>query len=401
MENSVAAKKPELVKEWSVRNYPLTPDNVSYGSSVKILWHGKCGHEWTATPKSRIVGGAGCPYCAHRRILKGFNDFASQRPETAKEWDYEKNAPLTPDQVSTFSNRRVWWKGRCGHEWYALISSRADGHGCPYCNDKKVLKGFNDFATLHPELAAEWSEKNELRPDEIPEKKQGRFLWICPECGGEYRAWISSRLSGSRCPYCSDQELKPGVNDLLSQSPEIAAEWNAEKNHDIYPSEVRKTSKSVYWWKGRCGHEWKAKVFDRTVRKEGCPVCEAEFLEALPVLLMIIYAARYGMKVSLDSDQPIGVPLNVVIPELKTAAEPEARTDYQKKIQTVKEHLCRSEGISYFRLKDTAVPVEIAADVREIFASKHIYIRTPPAEDIRLAREKYKALRERNRHEKS
>ena len=62
MENSVAERRPDLVKEWSAKNNPLKPENVTYGSSVQIIWNGACGHEWVATPKSRIVGGTGCPY---------------------------------------------------------------------------------------------------------------------------------------------------------------------------------------------------------------------------------------------------------------------------------------------------------------------------------------------------
>ena len=33
MVNSISIMRPELVPEWSPRNLPLTPDNVSYGSN--------------------------------------------------------------------------------------------------------------------------------------------------------------------------------------------------------------------------------------------------------------------------------------------------------------------------------------------------------------------------------
>lgn len=66
---------------------------VSVGSHKKVIWKGKCGHEWSATVKSRATNGTGCPYCSHNKILVGFNDLASQRPEIAAEWS-EKNYPL-------------------------------------------------------------------------------------------------------------------------------------------------------------------------------------------------------------------------------------------------------------------------------------------------------------------
>ena len=34
MVNSISVMRPELVPEWSPRNLPLTPDNVSYGSNM-------------------------------------------------------------------------------------------------------------------------------------------------------------------------------------------------------------------------------------------------------------------------------------------------------------------------------------------------------------------------------
>lgn len=50
-------------------------------------------------------------------------------PDIAKEWDSSKNAPLTPDDVSSGSNKKVWWKCQNGHEWVAIINSRSRGNG--------------------------------------------------------------------------------------------------------------------------------------------------------------------------------------------------------------------------------------------------------------------------------
>ena len=33
-----------------------------------------------------------------------------------------------------------------------VIGHRVNGRGCPYCANKKILRGDNDFATRHPEL---------------------------------------------------------------------------------------------------------------------------------------------------------------------------------------------------------------------------------------------------------
>lgn len=110
----------------------LIKTRVGQGIFKKVLWHGKCGHEWTAVIKNRVRG-AGCPYCSHNIVLPGFNDLASRFPNLAAEWS-ERNYPLYPNMVTAFKNKKVWWKCSLGHEWYTLISTRAGGSQCPYCS---------------------------------------------------------------------------------------------------------------------------------------------------------------------------------------------------------------------------------------------------------------------------
>lgn len=53
-----------------------------------------------------------------------------------------------------------------------------------YCSGYTLLKGFNDLATTHPDLAAEWSERNHpLLPDEVNAKSRRNVWWKCKTCG--------------------------------------------------------------------------------------------------------------------------------------------------------------------------------------------------------------------------
>jgi hypothetical protein len=54
-------------------------------------------------------------------------------PELAAEWHPTKNGDLTPKDVPTGSSKRATWRCVEGHEWIAIISSRAGGRGCPTC----------------------------------------------------------------------------------------------------------------------------------------------------------------------------------------------------------------------------------------------------------------------------
>ena len=49
------------------------------------------------------------------------NSLASVHPELIPEWS-ERNLPLTPDKITFGSNKRVWWKGACGHEWETSVT---------------------------------------------------------------------------------------------------------------------------------------------------------------------------------------------------------------------------------------------------------------------------------------
>lgn len=87
------------------------------------------------------------------------NSLAEVHPELVFEWS-EKNLPLTPDDITFGSNKKIWWKGACGHEWKTSVKARSNGEKCPICSGARVIAGINDLATLEPLLVKQWSKKN-------------------------------------------------------------------------------------------------------------------------------------------------------------------------------------------------------------------------------------------------
>lgn len=136
---------------------------------------------------------------------------ASVHPELIPEWS-EKNLPLTPDKITFGSNKRVWWKGACGHEWETSVKARSKGEKCPICSGARVIEGINDLATLKPLLAQEWSEKNELKPTEVSVASHKKIIWKCKH-GHEWEASVKSRtVNGTGCPYCSHNKVLTGFD---------------------------------------------------------------------------------------------------------------------------------------------------------------------------------------------
>ena len=199
------------------------------------------------------------------------NSLSAVHPELVAEWS-DRNLPLTPDSITFGSNKKVWWKGACGHEWETSVKARSNGEKCPICSGARVVTGINDLSTLKPELASEWSDKNEKKPTEVMAFANSKAWWKCRTCGYEWNTLISTRSGGSKCPCCSGYTFIKGKNDLKSTHPQIAEEWS-EKNFPLKPNEVNAKSRKNVWWRcGKCGSEWKS-VINARVKGTVCPVC--------------------------------------------------------------------------------------------------------------------------------
>lgn len=63
--NSLTNTHPHIADEWDYeKNWPLTPDMFSKGSSYKPFWKcAKCGFSWDAVIANRTCLGRGCPSC--------------------------------------------------------------------------------------------------------------------------------------------------------------------------------------------------------------------------------------------------------------------------------------------------------------------------------------------------
>ena len=258
-------------------NLPLTPKTVTFGSSRKVHWFCAKGHSWQQEPWVRASHGGGCPVCAGKKIVAGDNDLRTLFPAIAEEWHPTKNGALTPDRISPYTHRKVWWQcGKCGYEWQAVVKSRVGTNqcGCPACAGRAVAAGINDLATVHPELAAQWhpTKNGALTPWDVTAGTERKVWWRC-EAGHEWCAAISSRTRGNGCPVCAGRMVIPGVNDLKSQFPALAKEWHPTKNGALTPDAVTAQSNRDAWWLCTAGHEYKAAIASRVARDTGCPYC--------------------------------------------------------------------------------------------------------------------------------
>ncbi|MFC1884764.1 zinc-ribbon domain-containing protein [Thermodesulfobacteriota bacterium] len=146
-ENSLLIRFPEIAGQWHpTKNGSSKPSDFSYGSSKKVWW--QCqkidSHEWQSTITARTSRNrVDCPICT-RSIYAETNSLRAVHPDIAAQWHPYKNGPLSPDQVTRASGKKVWWQcpDNPEHEWEAIVRNRTVlGVGCPHCaKDKNIIR---------------------------------------------------------------------------------------------------------------------------------------------------------------------------------------------------------------------------------------------------------------------
>jgi hypothetical protein len=253
--NDLATLNPQIAAEadgWD-------PTSIHQHSNKKRNWKCSEGHYYEATVAHRSEGKS-CPYCSGRKVLVGFNDLVATHPEIASEahgWD--------PTLVSAGSHKRVDWICPYGHIWDEVVKERTlRGFGCSYCSGKRVLKGFNDLATTHPQIAA---EADGWDPTLFSKGHNKKKKWKCG-LGHTYSDTVHHRTGmNSGCPICAGKKILIGFNDLATTSLDLAVEadgWD--------PTSITRGSNRKVQWKCPKGHTWNTSPKNRA-RGEGCPSC--------------------------------------------------------------------------------------------------------------------------------
>jgi len=251
--NDLQTRFPELAKE----AFGWDPSQVFSKSNRKLQWKCPLGHVFVAMPADRAAGN-GCSICAGKTILVGFNDLATLLPAVAIQadgWD--------PTTVTVSSGKRLSWICSLGHRWNSTVAGRRKKPNCPTCSNKKLLAGFNDLATTHPELAREAFGWN---PKEVIAGSNVRRAWRCP-LGHEYECAPNTRTRGDGCPFCSNHRVLRGFNDLATTHPILASEADGWDPTTVIAGTHKKLS-----WKCQSGHQWKAACNSRA-QGVGCPPC--------------------------------------------------------------------------------------------------------------------------------
>lgn len=289
--------------------------------------------------------------------LKKINNLNDNYPELAKEWHPTKNGDLKPEDVTIGSHQKVWWLGKCGHEWDAIIKDRVRGYGCPICAGKRVIEGVNDLATIQPTLTEEWDYKknNPLLPSNVAGKSHKIVWWVCKN-GHSWQTSVDNRVRGRGCPYCNSKIVIEGVNDLASQNPFLLSEYS--KKNETKASELFLNSHRKVWWNcSICGHEWQASV-DSRQRGNGCPACAQRTQTSFPEQAIYYYILKSNPDAVNRCTTAFGekTELDIYIPSAKFGIEYDGHYWHKGEISDHREkakfQLCKENGIRLVRITD-------------------------------------------------
>lgn len=297
MENSLANRYPELLKEWNYEKNDLLPEMATYASARKVWWKCSMGHEWQSRIFSRTKNKSRCPYCVGKKADIG-KDLQGLFPTIAAEWHTEKNGNILVG-LSPYSGKKYWWRCANGHEWQTSVIHRTkNGTGCPYCCNQKVDPNKSLLVT-HPQLAAEWHAKNKLTPEQVVAGGHQMVWWQCPK--GDDHVWKTyvylRALHNTGCPCCAGRKIVTS-NCLATTHPSIAKEWHPTKNNYLTPYQVTGFSNKYAWF--QClenkDHVWRTKIYVRT-KGCGCPICSLskgeKAVEQVLITNDIMYEKQY------------------------------------------------------------------------------------------------------------
>ena len=148
--------------------------------------------------------------------------------------------------------------------------------GCTIEEALGLVKRTDSLQSEYPELAKQWhpTMNSALTSDAVTPHSGQKIWWLCSN-GHEWEATINSRSRGQHgCPYCAGQRPTADRN-FATKYPELAKEWDWEKNGDTKPEEYSPRSSSKVWWRCGKGHAWQETISNRTrgLYKSTCPYC--------------------------------------------------------------------------------------------------------------------------------
>ena len=276
--NCLATLNPKLAREWHpTKNKPLTPKDVVPGSSQKVWWKCKKGHEWEATCSNRTVNHTGCGICnpeISKIQIRIYCELCHIFPNTKLE---KKIKNVRIDILIPSIKMAVEYDGYYYHgiRENKLIIDKG--------KTKKIKKLGYDVIRIREGLLKKTAKADiHIKKNENPKKVIDSLLKqivktvkIEHKTRQKIKKYLETNEYRNPKKYLTLIKQLPGPLEQMSLAtlnPEIAKEWHPTKNKPLTPKDVVPGSNQKVWWKCKKGHEWEAQIWNRN-NGSGCLYC--------------------------------------------------------------------------------------------------------------------------------
>lgn len=162
--------------------------------------------EWDGRPNTVMGGSTSCPDCQHDRRIEFLSDtIDSVKEKIYNKWGDEYEVVDTEyhghESKMNFIHHR---KDGVSHPIYTTVGRIMADVECAVCCNQQIVKGFNDIATLDPEIASWFTNKEDTYIYTCHSNKKVDFT--CPTCGHQMKKSLNqvSKDRDLRCPVCKD-----------------------------------------------------------------------------------------------------------------------------------------------------------------------------------------------------
>lgn len=288
--NDVATTHPEIVSLWSKDNI-VNPEEIKSGSHRIIKWECIQGHTYER-PLRQQVENTQCPICNPKRKSVASKTLDIAVPDSIHYWDYDKNEKY-PYDFKQFSNIPVWWVCDNSHSYELKIQNFSKGVRCPYCDNRKVLSGFNDLSYIYPEVAQFFSSDNNLTPDRVIATSSKKFIWEC-NYGHQWECSIDKIVKYGQCPVCKkiDQQEQ---DDFHQEYGYLRNFWSDTNNIDF--NFINYNTEGFFIWNCIEGHQTIHPLHD-VIKGVCCSECVVGLLTGDIFIEKGSFASIYGENIA-------------------------------------------------------------------------------------------------------
>lgn len=269
---------PILAAQWHLtKNGNKFPEDVKFGSNVRIWWVCEKGHEWEATPHNRTKG-QGCPKCSHQtskgeiRIYTELSALYDEVKSRHKIDGYEVDIFVPQLNTAIEYDGAFWHKDKDKKDKSKQAYLESIGVRLLRIRERPLKKiSVTDILV---------SSRKHLCKFDLNK--------LVMEVGGE-QGRLNSYLSHTN--FLNERMFRVYLDyfpspfpdkSLATINPELCKEWHPTKNTPLSPDNFTANSGHKVWWRCKKGHDWNASIDSRNGKGTGCPYCSATFKLASP-----------------------------------------------------------------------------------------------------------------------